>query len=323
MGSGARSRGSPLERLGLGLVKGLERLNRRVPLFIRPGILSRITRRLPVSRDVRLRKPVFGATREFDWDLALNSCRLNYLAGTNDYAVSWALYRLLRTGDVYVDIGANVGIFASLALERVGRAGHVRLVEPNPCLAERLRALFEEPNVRVDDRIASSGDRSTLTLFVLRTRLGLSSADPETIERDPKRFRSAEKIDLPTTTVDELCEDLEAIRVLKIDVEGHELAVIEGARRTIHQQKCDFIIYETDHQSARLEQLRALLSEEGYEIATLGSRLGSVATGSPRDRREHNDIAYRSELEAEVRSLAASSADIKKLLLASRSTARR
>ena len=54
--------------------------------------------------------------------------------------MSLAIRRLLRTGDVFLDIGANIGYFSTLAGHIVGETGQVVAFEPHPEALATLRA---------------------------------------------------------------------------------------------------------------------------------------------------------------------------------------
>lgn len=60
--------------------------------------------------------------------------------GIYDIAVCEALHRLADEGELAVDVGANIGVMTSLLAERVGRAGEVVAVEPEPATSFELNA---------------------------------------------------------------------------------------------------------------------------------------------------------------------------------------
>src|SRR5918994_1204228 len=66
----------------------------------------------------------------------------NYAEGTNELPVQHAVEELLRKGDTFFDIGANVGFFSLLAARRVGTHGKVVAFEVVPEIATTLEALL-------------------------------------------------------------------------------------------------------------------------------------------------------------------------------------
>ena len=72
-------------------------------------------------------------------DLADWRGRWHYYPGRYYDRLNQVLIRqLLRRGDTYIDVGANVGIHTLLASRRVGESGHVYSFEPNPDNFRRL-----------------------------------------------------------------------------------------------------------------------------------------------------------------------------------------
>lgn len=86
------------------------------------------------------------------------------------------------------------------------------------------------------------------------------------------RFRSAycEKLESPVATLDQVCMDLrvQKISILKIDVEGHELEVLQGAREMIQRKNIGFIQLERQRDYLRerkTPEIEKILYENGYE----------------------------------------------------------
>jgi FkbM family methyltransferase len=131
--------------------------------------------------------------------------------------------RLLDPGGTYVDVGANVGTLAAAAAARVGPSGRVVAVEANPTIAgflqENMR-LNGFGHVQVHNRAVGSAPG---TIRVSQRRA------------DDMNFVSAEGdgVTVEMTTLDDLAGDLGSIDLLKIDVEGFEKFVLEGAARTL------------------------------------------------------------------------------------------
>lgn len=170
--------------------------------------------------------------------------------------------RLVRPGDICIDVGANVGALTLSLAHRVGERGHVVAFEPGPLLAERLRRNLEASrckNVRVLE--IGLSDTSGTLFWKLETGANAGNAF---IGSDPTDTA------VPIARLD----DLDAIRTLphidfiKIDVEGMELAAVRGAMKTIQLHK-PLILLETllggDAQAnERVAALLSLLSDAGY-----------------------------------------------------------
>lgn len=129
---------------------------------------------------------------------------------------------VLRPDSVAVDVGAWWGAWSS----RMARyAGHVMTLEPVPYVAKALRASLPN-NVEVLE-VAASDVTGRATLWIPSEGVGAegrSSLSSPTMNAQP--------LEVDTTRIDDL--DLPRMDLLKIDVEGHEMAVIDGALDAIH-----------------------------------------------------------------------------------------
>jgi FkbM family methyltransferase len=151
-----------------------------------------------------------------------------YFYGNNERETTRLLQRLLHPGDVMLDIGANAGYFSLLASD-LGCAAHA--FEPQPRITELLRQSVTLSRANVDVVEAACGDTNgTTTLFM--------SSGPEAIglaTLTPGMYSvAAEPLTVTLVTVDSYCaENKLQPKLLKIDVEGHEFHVLEGARQTL------------------------------------------------------------------------------------------
>lgn len=150
-------------------------------------------------------------------------------------------------GGVVIDVGAYTGLYAILAA-RYG--SQVLALEPNPAAYERLLENVAANGVSVDCRQAAASNRTGTARFVCRPGLALTSAG-----------RIAAGTGVPTLRLDELA--LEDVRAIKIDTEGHEQQVIEGAAATIARCR-PLLITEALSPAARAAQQR-LLEPMGYQ----------------------------------------------------------
>jgi FkbM family methyltransferase len=137
------------------------------------------------------------------------------------------LQRRLHPGEVFVDCGANIGLWTLAAASSLGPAGQVFAFEPNPQTAARLSRHVEENGLSsiVQVRSCCAGVEAGEVDFHCESHHNLSRiAEP-----------GAATIRVPVVTLDETLAG-ETVHGLKIDVEGHELAVLMGAEQTI--QRC-------------------------------------------------------------------------------------
>lgn len=134
--------------------------------------------------------------------------------------------QLLRPGMVVVDVGANVGYFSLLAADQVGPTGTVYALEPEPLNHTLLRKnidLNAYSNIQAVQKAVSNTSGST--------QLFLSALDSGSHSIYQAAARGVMgKLSVASTTLDDFVEALgwPSVDLVKIDVEGAELAVLEG-----------------------------------------------------------------------------------------------
>jgi FkbM family methyltransferase len=151
--------------------------------------------------------------------------RYLYVFGTWEPSLGAFFRGHLRAGDVFVDIGANVGYFSLLAAHAVGPDGHVVSFEPLPATVTKLRnnlAANGCGNVTVLPYVASDEAGEVEMFAGPPTNLGKSGTAP---------VAAGNSVGLVAQVVaaDAVPRELwPRIRAIKIDVEGDELRVVRG-----------------------------------------------------------------------------------------------
>ncbi len=179
----------------------------------------------------------------------------------------------LRPGDVFVDIGANVGYFTLLAGSRVKPGGRVLAVEPNPVVADLLEISLRQNQLTdivtlVQQAVSNtSGQRLQLYLSNDQQNSGLSSLTPWVGHLESGALSASNVLDVETTTLVELVRihRLSRLDVIKIDVEGAEEKVWEGAEEVIRQYRPRYIICESSLDGPVSQRARQL----GYSVEML------------------------------------------------------
>jgi FkbM family methyltransferase len=144
--------------------------------------------------------------------------------GRYDQQGTTAVRGLLRRGDVFVDVGANIGWFTALAASIVGTRGTVLSFEPSPYAYERLHhSVARASNVRAFN-IGLSEQDGELVLFVPPEARG--NHDPSMVEY----CDGMTPVTVPVRRLGAVLEELGISRVdvMKIDVEAHEPEVFAG-----------------------------------------------------------------------------------------------
>jgi FkbM family methyltransferase len=141
------------------------------------------------------------------------------------------LMKLLAPGMTFVDVGAHVGLLTLAGARAVGPTGKVLAIEPVPLTFELLtRALvFNRLFQQVELKQQAAGARREHCKFFVSSVLGHSSLLPG----DALGAPTAAEIEVDVSPLDELVQPGERVDLVKIDVEGTELAVLEGMTRII------------------------------------------------------------------------------------------
>jgi FkbM family methyltransferase len=191
-------------------------------------------------------------------------------------AVDSALLGALRSGDVIWDVGANVGLYTAKMAALTGPAGRVFAFEPSPTNLERLRTVADA-HANVSVMACGLSSRSgTLQLVQGDDDLGATSrlAGADGAQTEGAVFT----VDLRTG--DEVIRSGNSAipNVVKIDVEGHELRVLEGMRETLRERRLRSIIVEVHFgllaaggESSAPKAIEAMLSEAGFRLRWIDS----------------------------------------------------
>lgn len=158
-----------------------------------------------------------------------------------------------------VDVGANHGSYTAVLLRH---AAGVVACEPNPRLVRILQRRFAGPlrSKRLTVSASAISDRDgSVELFIPFQASALASAE----QGGAARNLQGESITVPCRRLDSL--GLERVGFLKIDVEGHEIAVLAGAAETLERDRPSVLIEaEERHNPGAVAKIRSLLEPLGY-----------------------------------------------------------
>lgn len=231
--------------------------------------LRRVTGRLNgalTAREGVIRHGV-GAGLRFD----ATDGQPGYLIGTSEPAEQQTLAQLLSPGDVFYDIGANIGFFSTLGARLVGADGRVFAFEPFARCAERSRhnaALngFEHLTV-VQAAVGASSGHVLLEL-----------GDGTTTNR--VSTRSGVRVDQVTIDDWRTSSGAPPASVVMIDIEGAEIEALRGMRSLLREHR-PTILCEVHWLGATfLDFVAEEIAPLGYALSRLGG--GAVPTGDDR-----------------------------------------
>ena len=174
------------------------------------------------------------------------------------------LMDILAPGDVVYDIGANVGLYTVLLAKKVGKDGEVIAFEPHSRTYRRLVSnmkLNELANVRAFRKALGERDAEGKLFF-----------DQDLLFSNLIRPRTQPNFEIVDITEgDRLVarENLPIPRVVKIDVEGYEHAVLRGLRRTLENRGCQLVCCEVHPAllpaEVNVEEMVSLLRSFGFD----------------------------------------------------------
>jgi FkbM family methyltransferase len=173
-----------------------------------------------------------------------------------------------------LDVGANVGRWSSamlVAARQGGRLGDLRLraFEPSSYTFGRLSEELGGQPVSLHQVALSERSGSTV-LHVMAPGAGINSL------HEPSRpLAGATTEEVATTTLDACAEHaaLDQITLVKIDTEGHDLAVLRGARKLLAEHRILAAQFEYNH---RWIAARSYLRDAFELLVPLGYRLGKL-----------------------------------------------
>lgn len=196
--------------------------------------------RVGVSRDGR--KFLLQFPRDRGWE------RL-YFARTFETGTTELLGRLLRPSDVTFDVGANIGWYTTLFAAQCPR-GRCHAFEPEPEIFEELarncalNGIAER--VKLNNLgLGATGGATTIYRFagVPHGHTSLSS----------QVGADARGVGCRITTVDEYCvqRGLKRVDLIKVDVEGAELGVLQGAQSLLASGQSPIWVFEVNYLTSR------------------------------------------------------------------------
>lgn len=197
-----------------------------------------------------VQKRINGIIFEFDFDLdplttlarhpkllfnnlkaGLKPVLLQIYYGVYEIRVVNAIKKLLKKGDTFIDVGANIGYMSCIAMGVVGETGQVHSFEPAPKYFKRLKNLAaanKEYKIVVNE--CGLGEKEgTATMDVASfVNIGWATMVPGFLRKGTEK----ETIEVPVYRLDRYIKerDVSNISLIKIDVEGFEFPVLKGLR---------------------------------------------------------------------------------------------
>jgi FkbM family methyltransferase len=197
--------------------------------------------------------------------------------------VTKLIERVLRPGDTFIDVGANVGKHTVPAAGIVGPKGRVIAIEPGENALPQLREVTKAlPQVEIIDRPAWSHQMDVTFWVNQDTADGNAMWDPAEwpFDDNPKSKENPRPLTMHAVTLDGLINQEQghfmSPRLIKIDVEGAEQRVLEGAAKLLERDHPPFIVAEfhrfgLEKLGCSQQSLRTFMENYGYSTFTLAA----------------------------------------------------
>lgn len=166
--------------------------------------------------------------------------RMLYATGEYESETSLLIQRLLRPGDTMLDVGANIGYFTILGARAAGVRGRVVAFEPMPQVRQRLErniALNRVTNVVVRSEALSDTPGPSTFYAGPADDTGLASLRP---------LDGSTQVDVMRARFDDIWNPSDRVALVKIDVEGAEMAAIGGMTECLKRDAPHVILEVTD-----------------------------------------------------------------------------
>jgi FkbM family methyltransferase len=250
----------------------------KIFLRISRYIISRIPRGKSLA--IKIALVLFGSQfkgtitakdgRKFYIDrISLVKQQLFFVNEYEDYETE-LIKKIVKAGDLVLDIGASYGWYATLMARLVGGTGKVIAFELAPNIAEECRKNVSlnhmEDNIIIED--IALGEKDGLVDYIYSENLGLGNLNPQGLTGGGNLKIGKGRI----TTLDKYVEakGIRRIDFIKCDVDGAEVRFLKGARKTLLSYK-PVIIIEASGAHGRPSSLELFqeLDNFGYKFFSL------------------------------------------------------
>jgi FkbM family methyltransferase len=180
------------------------------------------------------------------WTALNDSFSDSIFTGNYELAERRFVWNYLKSGMIVIDIGAHHGLYSLLASKKVTPSGHVFAFEPSD--RERERLLLHIWKNRAAETItvlanAVGGEVGKVILYAVEGRCTVCNSLRPPRVTEPTRAQT-----VPQTTLDRFLQETGVSHVdfVKMDVEGAELSVFEGAKQLVSRRPRPVMLVELE-----------------------------------------------------------------------------
>lgn len=188
-----------------------------------------------------------------------------FLGGWESTTINF-LNRSITRGDVIIEVGANVGAHTLLMAKLTGTEGHIYAFEPTDFALNKLRKNISlNPtiqNITIRTELVTNGDKN-LPKLDIRSSWVIDGQNviPTTTIKDPKAISIDDFV---------LEIDLSRLMLMKVDVDGYDFKVLQGAKSTISRFQptifCELCEYALNEQGDSIKDIFSMLTTMGYHV---------------------------------------------------------
>jgi FkbM family methyltransferase len=193
--------------------------------------------------------------------------------GIYDLTVSEVIWRLLEQGEQAVDVGANIGYMTSLMAARVRKTGNVTSFEPHPAIFKELLCNVQDwtdvPNIaHVDAYKVGVSNQSGTGILGTSDDFEQNRGTASMLLENDSSTGKASHYEIPLIKLDDFLSNDVFTNLMKIDVEGYESLVLEGAANLLDAKRVRDIVFEDFGEYPTPVML--FLESKGYSLFGLG-----------------------------------------------------
>jgi len=167
--------------------------------------------------------------------------------GTYEAGTLHAFDLLLKKGDIFIDIGSNIGLMAIYASQKVGTTGHIYSFEPEPKTYKILCENCDINNIKniTLNNIALGAKESKGIIY---SNLDINRGAASLVRRD-----GTKGTEISISTLDNYLDskNIRQVKLIKADIEGYEFEMLKGASKLLHSEYAPILCieYSNDVQS--------------------------------------------------------------------------
>ncbi len=200
-------------------------------------------------------------------------------------------HRLVKPGDTVIEVGGHIGYFSVLYAQLVGAAGRVFVFEPGDNNLPYLRRnLAQHANAEIIEKAVSN--QNGIVKFWLEDLSGQNNSMVENYHLLDGNIALAglgsdvhkREVQVPSVTLDTFIVQMQTKNLspqfIKIDVEGAELLVLQGAENLLAQRKIPLMVEVTCDAAPIFAMMKEahyrLFFEDGREVTSAASMVGNI-----------------------------------------------